>query len=436
MTPAKGSAKDPGRARTFPPLPPARGSRAPFATSWWGQEWLRALEDSALDHGRLQRGRTYARGGAVGEVTVAPGLLRAHVHGSRPRPYRSSVEVAQLTDSQWNRLLDMIAERAANIAALLDGEMPAGLAEDAAAAGVPLLPGPRDLDPDCSCPDWGYPCKHAAALCYQVARLLDQDPFVLLLIRGRDERQVVDELARRNAARAAADAARPSAAATTGLTAPANTPAKDAFAARADLPPLPALPVAPDHPGRGPALAGMTTSPPGLDLAALELLAADAAQRARRLLLSALDDRHAETTPPVDLTPWQDTVRMAAAHPDTDVLARPATAAGATPARLAAAVSAWHQGGAPALDVLESSWTPPSARLDHVRAALREDWADGTPPRLRAWRNRLTIDGKDAQLRLGQTGLWYPYRKKDGTWWPSGLPDTDPSVVLAALLQG
>lgn len=145
--------------RTFGALPPAKGSRAPFAESWWGRAWLRALEESSLDSGRLQRGRTYARGGAVGQVTVAPGNAAAPVQGSRRTPYRSTVRVEQLGDRQWDRLLDVIAERAANIAALLDGEMPAGLADDAAAAGVALLPGPGDLAPECSCPDWGYPCN-------------------------------------------------------------------------------------------------------------------------------------------------------------------------------------------------------------------------------------------------------------------------------------
>ncbi|OSC47127.1 hypothetical protein B5181_42380, partial [Streptomyces sp. 4F] len=75
-------------------------------------------------------------------------------------------------------------ERPGHIAALLDKELPHSLAD----CGVPLLPGPGDLAPQCSCPDSGHPCKHAAALCYQTARLLDADPFVLLLLRGRGER--------------------------------------------------------------------------------------------------------------------------------------------------------------------------------------------------------------------------------------------------------
>ncbi|MEU0036478.1 SWIM zinc finger family protein [Streptomyces sp. NPDC006333] len=424
-------------ARTFEALPPAKGSRAPFAESWWGREWLRSLEESSLDSGRLSRGRTYARGGAVGPVSVAPGSVGASVHGSRRTPYRSTVRVEQLTDRQWDQLLDMIAERAANIAALLDGEMPAGLADDAAAAGVPLLPGPQDLDPECSCPDWGYPCKHAAALCYQVARLLDRDPFVLLLLRGRGERELMDELGRRNAARASAEAA---ASATTMGAGPAVAPARPgdpagpAFAFRTALPSLPGPPPLPDRPGRRPALVDSAVPEPGLDPAALELLAADTATRAHHLLSGALGARHAGTVPPAPLTEWQDAVRLAATHATLDVFARIASNCGRTPGELAAATRAWRHGGAASLDVLESPWNPPALCLERAREALRADWADGTPPRLRAWRNRWTVEGRDAQLRLSRDGLWYPYTKDEGTWWPAGPPDADPAVVLTALL--
>lgn len=425
-------------ARVFEALPPAKGSRAPFAESWWGREWLRALEESSLDSGRLQRGRTYARGGAVGQVTISPGSAAAPVQGSRRTPYRSTVQVEQLTDREWDQLLDMIAERAANIAALLDGEMPAGLADDAAAAGVPLLPGPRDLDPACSCPDWGYPCKHAAALCYQVARLLDSDPFVLLLLRGRGERGLMDELGRRNTARGAAEAAAYAATAGTGPAAPParpGDPAGPAFVSRTALPPLPNPPPLPERSGRGPALVDSAVPEPGLDPAALELLAADAATRAHHLLAAALGARHADTAPPAPLTEWQDAVRLTATHPALDVFARIASNCGRAPGELAAATRAWRHGGVASLETLESPWNPPASRLERDREALRADWADGRPPRLRSWRNRWTVEGRDAQLRLGRDGLWYPYTKDQGTWWPAGPPDADPAVVLTALLE-
>jgi hypothetical protein len=117
-----------------------------------------------------------------------------------------------------------------------------------------------------------------------------------------------------------------------------------------------------------------------------------------------------------------------------DDFARIASNCGRTPTELAAATRAWHHGGTASLDVLENPWNPPTSRLERDRQALRADWADGRPPRLRSWRNRWTVEGRDAQLRLGQDGLWYPYTKNQSTWWPAGPPDADPAVVLNALL--
>ena len=73
-------------------------------------------------------------------------------------------------------MADAIAAKSAHSAALLDGELDPAIVDDVRAAGVELLPGPGDLRPHCSCPDWAEPCKHAAAVCYLVAAELDRDP--------------------------------------------------------------------------------------------------------------------------------------------------------------------------------------------------------------------------------------------------------------------
>jgi hypothetical protein len=304
--------------------------------------------------------------------------------------------------------------------------MPPGLADDAEAAGVVLLPGPQDLEPRCNCPDWGYPCKHAAALCYQVARLLDRDPFVLLLLRGRDEPWLTAELGRRNMARAATEAT----SGTSDVRAPAVEPAEAAF--HAELPPLPEPPEPPERPGRGPRLTEASAPAPGVDPQGLELLAADTALRAYRLAVAAADvGRHADTELPAPLTEWQDAVRIAAAEPEA--CARIAAGCGRPRAEVAVAAQAWSHGGAPSLDVLEQAWTPPPRAMERAREALRAEQVGGALP-LRTWRNRLTVEGRDAQLRLGEDGLWYPYAQERGSWWPRGTPDPDPVVALAVAL--
>ncbi|WP_329061571.1 SWIM zinc finger family protein [Amycolatopsis sp. NBC_01480] len=179
------------RVRGFPAFP-ARAGRGPFARSWWGRAWLRAMEDTALDQRQLRRGQRYAAAGLVGPIAVSPGRIAATVDDTDGGPYRTSLRLAELSTTDWDRLLGHAADRAAHLAALLDRDLPPELADD-----VGLLPGIGDLDPECDCPGWELPCRHAAALSFQVSWLLDADPFVLLLMRGRTEREVLDELGRR-----------------------------------------------------------------------------------------------------------------------------------------------------------------------------------------------------------------------------------------------
>lgn len=415
------SMASPGRdgelRRTFPRFPARDAGSGAFAETWWGNEWVTALEEGALDAARLARGRTYAGQGHVDAITVTPGLVLAYVHGSRPRPYRVQVRVRTLADTDWDRFLDAAAEKPGHIAALLDKEMPKSLAD----CGVELLPGPGELEPHCSCPDFGHPCKHAAALCYQTARLLDEDPFVLLLLRGRGERELLDELSRRNATRAARASQEREPAPLPGVR------ARDVLARRGPAhlpPPLPP----PAHPEQPPAYPGV---PGGPDPFALDQLATDAAARAHALLTAGRD-------PVAELTLWQDAVRIAAARPGSGLTAGTralyaslASATGRTSADLARAVAAWRQGGFDALAVLEEPWDPPAGRFDRARPLLLA--AD--LPAFRPWRNHLTHPRGHAQLRLGRNGLWYAFESDPGDddWWPRGTPDLDPVGALTGL---
>ena len=57
-----------------------------------------------------------------------------------------------------------------------------------------------DLDMHCSCPDWGVPCKHLAAVCYVLAEAFDDDPFAMLAWRGRGREELLGALRRQSSA--------------------------------------------------------------------------------------------------------------------------------------------------------------------------------------------------------------------------------------------
>ncbi|GAA2616990.1 SWF or SNF family helicase [Streptomyces axinellae] len=416
------------REKVFAPLPPAQGRG--FARTWWGQTWLKALEDTALDGAQLKRGRKFARQGAVGAVAVRPGRITAVVLGADRTPYRADVLLRELEEEEWDRMLDLIVDEAGHIAALLDRDMPPRLVEDAAGAGLELLPGIGDLDPECACEAWDH-CPHTAALSYQMARLLDEDPFALLLMRGRGERELLDALQERSAARAVPDP-HGSSPAPDGAEEVAGVDAAEAFAMETLLPPLPGPPAPVREPGEVAALDVGASDAPGLDIDALTFLASDAAARARRALIDAESPGHASRPAPGPLTLWEDAVRLASGHPGHVMKARLAQGCGRSERELEAAVRAWEFGGRDALVVLDGTWSPSSADLARATAQLDAAWADGEErPRLRAAGPRWTAPGARAQLRYGPDGLWWPFRKQGRSWWPAGAPERDPAASWA-----
>ena len=422
---------------------PASPGPREFGQTWWGRAWLEALEQRArLDPDRLPRGREYARSGAVGDLTLAPGEARARVRGRKTEPYQVRIRVRPFADDEWDRVLEAIAAQLGHAAALLDGELPPEIADDAAGAGLDLLPGGGEVGPRCDCPDDADPCKHSAAACYLIADALDADPFALFLLRGRTRDQVLAGIrARRRGAGAGAAGA---GAAGTGAAARADSgaspaedggrPASDAgvdarAAFRTPVPwvPIPAVPLPPARPG-SPAALPVDPPPwrPGLREDLVEL-AADAASRAWELACGLSADAGLTLDPDANL------VRRAARTLGTPTFAALAARAGVPPRDLARQALAWRQGGLAGLELLRAEWDPaaedPDAAelLQAARAALSAK--TGAAEVVRG--NRITA-GR-LQLRLGRDLRWYPYARSDQEWEPSGPPQADPALAVADL---
>jgi len=163
----------------------ARSKRGSIGEQWWSRRFIDVLESFGMT-GRLTRGRNYARRGQVIGFEISCGYVTAQVQGSRPKPYTARIQVTPLTTPQWRKVEQALAAQALFRAKLLAGEMPPEIEEVFAGCGTPLFPrSARDLDMSCSCPDWGVPCKHLAAVCYVLAEAFDLDPFGILAWRGR-----------------------------------------------------------------------------------------------------------------------------------------------------------------------------------------------------------------------------------------------------------
>ncbi len=160
--------------------------RRQYGTTWWGAEWLRALErvDNA---NRLPRGKTYANTGRVIETKFnVPNLrIEALVDGSAYYPYEVEVGIKPVPAKSVKRLADAIAADPDIVAGLLDGELPKEIAPLCEKLGIELFPGSwRAMHLSCSCPDSARVCKHIAAVFYIIADRIDLDPFFIFEFRG------------------------------------------------------------------------------------------------------------------------------------------------------------------------------------------------------------------------------------------------------------
>ena len=173
-----------------------RSSTGKSARNWWAQRWIHSMEN-VVDVNRLRRGRFYALQGQVLSIEEGDAEMIAKVQGSRPKPYVVRISLIPFNEEQWEKLLDVLSDKAIFAAQLLSGQMPANIEDAFAEAGVSLFPNRTgELLTDCTCPDWANPCKHVAATHYILGDRFDDDPFLLFRLRGRTQEQIIEGLRR------------------------------------------------------------------------------------------------------------------------------------------------------------------------------------------------------------------------------------------------
>jgi hypothetical protein len=254
-----------------------------------------------------------------------------------------------------------------------------------------------------------------------IADALDEDPFELLLLRGKQKDELLSALrARRSAPGGEPPTLKPK---------PVGIVAKTAFARTPGPVPLPVRPL--NQPGAPTAV--LVLEPPrqsGVDGKDLVALATDAARRAWELAAGDGDGG-------LSLTRDQDLARRAAGLLGTPGLADLAHRAGLTARQLTGWAVAWREAGAGGLAAASDAPTP----QDLAATAYSDtDPNAGAYPDPSAMAEGLTVlDGvvegnwitaERAQLRLAPDGLWYLFTKQFNDWMLSAPPSPDPAELL------
>ena len=170
-----------------------------IARTWWGKSWNINLERYADYSNRIGRGRSYVRHGAILDLRIDSGRVESLVQGTRSQPYSVSIKIKALNKKVWLGIKAACEGKLDSLQELLAGQFPKALGEIFMAQGNGLFPTPKEIDFNCSCPDWAYMCKHVAATLYGIGARLDEDPELFFKLRKVKIKDLVSQAVEENA---------------------------------------------------------------------------------------------------------------------------------------------------------------------------------------------------------------------------------------------
>ncbi len=178
------------RAEGHHDLVPVHNSTRKLATQPWGAAWMRQLAYCEQEGMELAAGRSLLRHGCVLDVKIEEGHIRGLVSGVHL--YELDLGVTLVDEEQLQQLQNQCRGRLDSYVALLEGKLDDAVMGVLCDPEIGLLPQSSDWRFSCTCPDWGSPCAHAAALVYAAGCLIDSDSTLLFMLRGVRPEQLLE----------------------------------------------------------------------------------------------------------------------------------------------------------------------------------------------------------------------------------------------------
>ena len=111
---------------------------------------------------------------------------RIRRQGSGKKPYNVRIRIDELTEEQYESIVEKCASKIQNIDDLVKGNFPDDLKTLFTQKGAGLFPSMAKIHFSCSCPDYADMCKHVAAVLYGIGSRFDKDPLLFFKLRGVD----------------------------------------------------------------------------------------------------------------------------------------------------------------------------------------------------------------------------------------------------------
>lgn len=173
--------------------------------TFWADSWCEHIESYRDFAHRLERGRSYVRGGMVAHLAITPGKIEALVSGSSL--YNIAIEIQPLAPKKWDAIRRSCQGKVGSLIELLQGKLDKQVMQIVTHRDTGLFPAPHEIKMKCDCPDYAGLCKHLAAVLYGIGARLDHEPDLLFTLRQVDHLQLIEQIATNELAAPAGEAA-------------------------------------------------------------------------------------------------------------------------------------------------------------------------------------------------------------------------------------
>jgi len=154
-----------------------------IAATWWGKAWNKNLESCADYADTLGRGRSIVQCGAILDLQISAGVVKALVQGTRAKPHAITITIHKLHKNTLNQITSAHEAKPASLEELFAAKFSEAF-ETFIQRKTGLFPSPEEIEFACTCPDWASMCKHSAAALYGIGARIDEDPLLLFTLRG------------------------------------------------------------------------------------------------------------------------------------------------------------------------------------------------------------------------------------------------------------
>ncbi len=161
----------------------------------WGDRWFAMLQGFGLATAAV-RTKPTTRGSRITRLEVLVGEISGEVQSPTHGVCKVTIRLAPWHNETWTHVIETLGSQPFFVTQAMAGNLPLELEQTLQQLNAPLLPtSAREIIQTCSCDTSSrQPCPELLVIHRQFSEMLNEEPWLLLRLRGRDRQQILQSL--------------------------------------------------------------------------------------------------------------------------------------------------------------------------------------------------------------------------------------------------